>query len=306
MLIPYRLALNIYRVPYISIGIIVTCVLVFLAQLHNSSSIYGALQGYCDTHKDGRFQRVARAIHGPAPWHDSCITLLYEIHVAEEPKRRIAQFAAEAPGLARPNRENSKRRIQEVLTARYADVRRNVPRDLTSTLVYQSGSFNVARMFTSDVAHAGWMHLIFNLIFFAAFAPAVELILGTGGFLVALTAVVLGEHLIFSLWHAGSDPPVTVVGLSGVVAAMMGLLTYLWPGARIRCLLVIVVVPIRVTLPALLLAVGFVGWDIYYLTESPDSGVSFISHVGGFAVAIAYGALFLRRTKRELPALIGH
>ena len=179
-----------------------------------------------------------------------------------------------------------------------------VPQDLTQALLYSSGSFNVARMFTSDVAHADWLHLVFNLIFFAAFAPAVEAILGAGGFLLALVAVVLGEHLAFSLWYAGSDPPVSVIGLSGVVSAMMGLLTYLWPGARIRCLFFIVIIPIRITLPALLLAAGFVGWDFYYLTQLEESGVSFISHVGGFAVAFAYGLLFLRRTKQELPHLI--
>ena len=124
MLIPYSLALNIYKLPIISIGIGVVCVLVFLAQVNNSAAVYEALSDYCETHKDGKFQRVTRAIHGPQPWQESCIDVLYEIHAAEEPRQRIARFAAEAPGLARPNRETSQRRIETVLTERYGKCKR--------------------------------------------------------------------------------------------------------------------------------------------------------------------------------------
>lgn len=46
------------------------------------------------------------------------------------------------------------------------------------SLMYYPDSWNPVKMLVSSVSHAGWGHIIGNLIFFLAFSPAVEAIVG--------------------------------------------------------------------------------------------------------------------------------
>lgn len=44
---------------------------------------------------------------------------------------------------------------------------------------YQPTSWNPIAMITSSLAHADWFHLLGNLVFFLAFAPALETLIGS-------------------------------------------------------------------------------------------------------------------------------
>lgn len=66
----------------------------------------------------------------------------------------------------------------ERLEAQYRAFAESAPPLLTARLWHDRSRFDPLGMLTSSFAHARWDHVIFNLIFFLAFAAAVELMLG--------------------------------------------------------------------------------------------------------------------------------
>ena len=91
------------------------------------------------------------------------------------------------------------------------------PASLDGRLSYSSDSFNPVTSLLSALAHADWWHVIGNLIFFIAFAPALEILVGNAlKFLGILVLIEFVCDATFSLALLGS-PPVSTLGLSGIV-----------------------------------------------------------------------------------------
>ena len=175
------------------------------------------------------------------------------------------------------------------------------PASLDARLSYSSDSFNPITSLLSALAHADWWHVIGNLIFFIAFAPALEILVGS--VLKLLGILVLIEFvcdITFSLASLGS-PHVSTLGLSGIVMGVIGLSAYMMPKARIRTF-VWILAYVRVHyIPAWMLALWFVGWDAYYLfTQTDNGGVNFIAHVSGAVAGYLIGAILLRERREDI------
>ncbi|HUY89789.1 MAG TPA: rhomboid family intramembrane serine protease [Pirellulales bacterium] len=141
---------------------------------------------------------------------------------------------------------------------------------------------------TSLFLHGGWMHLIGNMWFFWIFGDNVEDRLGHGPFLVFYLAG--GVFASLCHWLSGPASGVPVIGASGAVAAILGAYAITWPLARIRCLVLLVVIVTMIELPALVV-LGF--WFLTQLLEASrqtqlgvDGGVAFWAHVGGFVAGM--------------------
>ncbi len=151
---------------------------------------------------------------------------------------------------------------------------------------------------TAMFMHAGWLHILGNMVFLWAFGPAIEDAMGrfryvafylTGG-VVAMLAQVAGSP--------GSRVP--CLGASGAIAAVMGAFIVLFPRDRIRTFVWILIF-IRVTyIPAVVL-IGI--WFLFQLLSVVGSvatvetgGVAYLAHVGGFLFGVVT-ARFLARTQ---------
>ena len=80
------------------------------------------------------------------------------------------------------------------------------------------------------------MHMVGNMIFFLAFAPALELLVGNNFryiWIMLFISFVVGVSYSMSILIGGSEA-IPTLGFSGVVMGMMGLAAYLMPQARIR------------------------------------------------------------------------
>jgi membrane associated rhomboid family serine protease len=145
-----------------------------------------------------------------------------------------------------------------------------------------------ATILTSLFLHAGWLHLIGNMVFLWITAPFLEERLGRWG----LGALYIASGLAASLAHAlrfpGSGIP--LVGASGAIAGLMGAFVVYYAATRIRFLLL--PTPVVVTLPAL---VVFPLWLVEQMflsrSDGATSGVAFAAHVGGFLFGIAAGGV---------------
>ncbi len=110
----------------------------------------------------------------------------------------------------------------------------------------------------------------------------------TGGLLATLSHVLVGP---------GSQLP--LVGASGAVSAVLGAYFRLYPRARVRCLLFIVIFFTLIELPASLV----LGWWIViqvlngFLGGGGSGGVAWFAHIGGFIA----GVLLIRVMGRGRP-----
>ena len=155
---------------------------------------------------------------------------------------------------------------------------------------------------TAMFLHAGWSHILGNMLFLAIFGNNVEDAFGRIGYLVfyfaggfVATATQTAATLLFG---APADARVPTLGASGAIAAVLGAYFVLYPRARVLTLVLWIPLPI----PAWV----FLGlWFVYQLYEAdfglmrPGSsgGVAFFAHVGGFVFGLLVAGV-LKRTGR--------
>lgn len=133
------------------------------------------------------------------------------------------------------------------------------------------------RLFTSIVAHGGPIHLLFNGIALASLG-SLERDLGTPTFAGILVAAGVGGNLA----HVATNT-VPVVGLSGAIFGLMGVLLVLAPLTRLS--LFGLPVPALVLLPLYLAAVVF-------LPGLQDlAPIAHWAHIGGLLTGILSGVL---------------
>jgi membrane associated rhomboid family serine protease len=146
--------------------------------------------------------------------------------------------------------------------------------------------------------HGGLLHIAGNMLFLWIFGNNIEDRMGWGAYLVFY----LAAGLAAAAAHIAVQPDSTipVVGASGAVAGVMGAYMVLFPNVQIRTLLLFLLVFIR-DIPAKWV-LGF--WFVLQFFTSPDEGVAWVAHVGGFAFGAVVGFIFrerLRPARVEAP-----
>ncbi len=163
-----------------------------------------------------------------------------------------------------------------------------VPADIIS-------GHHLITILTAMFMHAGWMHIIGNMVFLWAFGPEIEDAMGS----VRYLAFYLLSGLAASAAQIALSPHSTVpnLGASGAIAGVMGAFIVTYPRDRIRSVLIIGwFVSVR-QIPSALL-IGF--WFLIQLFSQIGSvadvqsggGVAYMAHVGGFLFGAIAGRLF--------------
>jgi len=160
----------------------------------------------------------------------------------------------------------------------------------------------VITIFTSMFMHAGWEHIIGNMVFFWAFAPEME---DTMGSLRFLLFYLLGG-LLSALAQVAVNPASTIpsLGASGAIAAVMGAFVVTYPRDRIRTVLFFGFFVRVAYVPAVLLM------GLWFLTQlfsgvgalaqvQTGGGVAYMAHIGGFVFGTLTGRLFETSRRRH-------
>ncbi|HVM70940.1 MAG TPA: rhomboid family intramembrane serine protease [Anaerolineales bacterium] len=153
---------------------------------------------------------------------------------------------------------------------------------------------------TSMFMHAGWEHILGNMLFLWVFGPAIEDAMGS----MRYTVFYLLGGCAATFAQIAVDPSSTIpnLGASGAIAAVMGVFLITYPRDKIKTVLLFGwFVSIRY-IPAILL-VGL--WFLTQLfsqfgamVQMDTSGVAYMAHVGGFLFGAIAGRFF------ELPARV--
>ncbi|MEO9780685.1 MAG: rhomboid family intramembrane serine protease [Sedimentitalea sp.] len=173
-----------------------------------------------------------------------------------------------------------------------------------------SNGMNYHTLFSSMFLHAGWMHLIGNMLFLWIFGDNLEDEMGHVKFLAFYLACGLGAGLAHVL--AAPYSAVLTVGASGAIAGVMGGYLLLFPRARVDVLLIIIIFFRIFAIPAwIVLAVWFAFQFFGGLGADPEAGgVAYWAHAGGFVIGLVLamplwlrlgGPRFWQRTHGKPP-----
>ena len=147
--------------------------------------------------------------------------------------------------------------------------------------------------FTAVFAHGGFGHIVVNSIVLYFFGPVVERRIGTQKFVALFfvagvaaglsqvgTAIVVGE---FS----------AVVGASGAIMGIMGLLTVLNPNLRVYLYFILPV-------PLWLLTIGFALYSVFIALGGGigAGGVAHLAHLVGLGIGLLYGERLRQQGER--------
>ena len=303
LFVPYTADLRLAKVPWLTIAVSVLCLAIYAEQSNSDDAFDKATAEFCSGPQPRMFEIGVLEIAGTVG-SDPCQDLLSKIYFSNEPTARIKELLAETPAMAGLDRDQTHAYLATAIERQYRAYSAYVPADLTQQLWFLPSTFNPWRMITSSFAHADWSHVIFNLIFFVAFAATVEVCIGWASYV----AIVLGSSLFIGCSYAlmsilaGEDVP--TLGLSGVVMTMMTLLAFLLPKAKIRCFAWFVFFFWTIPVPVWLLALWYVGHNVSaVLTPNEGSTVNFLAHVAGAAFGYLVGVLFFQDRKTEVRQL---
>ncbi|HUI87690.1 MAG TPA: rhomboid family intramembrane serine protease [Anaerolineales bacterium] len=168
-------------------------------------------------------------------------------------------------------------------------------------------TYGLITVFTSMFMHAGWEHILGNMLFFWVFGPEIEDVMGSLPFLISY---LLGgvTATVAQVWI---DPTSTIpnLGASGAIAAVMGAFLITYPRDRIRTVVLLGWFARVTFLPAIVM-VGL--WFLTQLfsevgalaqVQADSSGVAYMAHIGGFIFGMLVCRLFESRRRRSLQAL---
>jgi len=147
-------------------------------------------------------------------------------------------------------------------------------------------SGGVWTLLTYQFVHAGFLHILGNMLVLWVFGPAVEDRFGRWGFALfyLLGGVLAGlMHGVFS-----AHP---VIGASGAVAAVTGSFLVLFPRTHVKLLMFFVYVGVF-ELPAWLFIALAVVKDLWGLGTHGE-GVAFLAHIGGYLFGFCTSMLLL-------------
>ena len=135
---------------------------------------------------------------------------------------------------------------------------------------------------SSMFLHGGLLHLGGNMLFLWVFGNNIEDHLGP----IKYVVFYLVAGVVATAAHIGGDVDsiITLVGASGAVAGVMGAYLVWFPWARIKTLLVIIPFNIK----AWIVLVFWFGSQFFI---SPNSGVAYLAHVGGFIFGVIIAVL---------------
>lgn len=174
-----------------------------------------------------------------------------------------------------------------------------VPMGAGMACVVDTEPINVLTPLTSMFLHGGWGHLAGNCIFLWVFGNNVEDSMGKVRFL--LFYVVCGLAAAGAQIAVNPASVVPMVGASGAISGVLGGYLVLYPRVRVSTLFIWIIFIQVVRLPAYILLVFWIGYQILLglpqLTEAgaEGAGVAFWAHIGGFAAGMILIKLMARK-----------
>ena len=150
-------------------------------------------------------------------------------------------------------------------------------------------------LFSAMFTHGGFMHLGGNMLYLWIFGNNIEDAMGHGRFFIFYMVTGLGATMV----HVLSDPNSTIpmIGASGAIAGILGAYFVLYPKAKIKTFVVLIIFIQIIYVPAVFI-LGF--WFLRQIIGIGSDDIAWYAHIGGFLV----GMFLVRRFERPRRIVI--
>lgn len=143
--------------------------------------------------------------------------------------------------------------------------------------------------------HGSILHIAFNMLFLWVFGNNVEDRLGIPRYIAFY--LLAGAAAVYAQAYVFPDSAVPLVGASGAIAGILGAYLLMFPRARIRSLVILIIIITFIEVPAWLM-IGL--WFVTQLfssvgSVSGDTGVAYMAHIGGFLAGMLLLLIFRPR-----------
>jgi membrane associated rhomboid family serine protease len=155
---------------------------------------------------------------------------------------------------------------------------------------------DVATLFTAMFMHAGWTHLLGNMLYLWIFGDNVEDRFGHSRF--AVFYFICGLAATFAQLMVDTSSSIPNVGASGAIAGVLGAYILLFPQGRVRVLQRggVMQVPAIVVIGLWIVLQLFSGFgSIADTAQTEGGGVAYMAHIGGFAAGFLLTMVFRRK-----------
>jgi membrane associated rhomboid family serine protease len=154
-------------------------------------------------------------------------------------------------------------------------------------------------LFSSMFMHAGWAHILGNMLFLFVFGLHVERSMGAIRYLVFYFICGLGANALEIATAADSNAP--GLGASGAIAGILAAYLVLYPRSHVRTLIPLGFIFWTARVPAWI----FIGlWFLLQLVDglasistATSGGIAYSAHVGGFVTGLVLVRLFAQSVR---------
>lgn len=157
---------------------------------------------------------------------------------------------------------------------------------------------DISTIFTSMFMHAGFAHLLGNMLYLWIFGDNVEDRLGKLKYIIFY--LVCGSVATFAQLAFNSDSNIPNLGASGAIAGILGAYIVLFPRGKVT-----VLVGQSMTELSALIVIGFwfflqfISTFATTFSTAETGGVAYMAHMGGFIVGVLI-ALGFRKTEKSV------
>lgn len=168
-----------------------------------------------------------------------------------------------------------------------------VGRDMWGFPVYEHrDSMPFLTIFYSIFMHGSFMHLFGNMLFLWIFGNNIEDYLGKFLFIIFYLLSGFAASFTHILFNLSSTVP--VIGASGAVSGVMGAYLILYPKAKVKTLVLIIIFITFIDIPA---SIFLLIWLVFQFFYMGSGNIAWLAHVGGFV----FGALFVKIYRKKNP-----
>jgi len=300
LIIPYKADLDLYQTPVVTYVVMVTCVVIFLMQLGSREIVNDAAFSFCrDLNKTSieknKLDVMPQSVGG-------CTSIILQLDNMGGTER-LRQAIINASEKEADYSEQETLQYIDYLQGHYDDYRLDAPRGLDQRLMFYPDTLNPLSSITSALSHSDWLHIIGNLIFFLAFAPAIEALVGSKWrFILLMIGIGFCCDITYSIVALSNEIAIPSLGLSGVVTGLIGMSAFIMPKARIRTFIWLLFFIWRMSIPAWILALWFIGWDAYTVFSAGGNtgGVNLVAHVSGGIAGYLIGYIWFKQRRDDI------
>lgn len=283
MLFPYSIDLRLHRWAIASYFIGVACCLIFSLQLVSDQQYESNTLTYCRYDLTDEATAIFNRIGSNTL--DSCARFFFALDFSSDAPSDLSYFAFT---------EQLSEQEETALVKELERFNSIVSPGLTSSWWHDPRTPDVLRYFTSSILHVDATHLIFNLIFFFAFAIALEQTIGTILFVLFCGTCCISTGLAYQQGILGADQGlIPTIGLSGVVAGIMAFCLVVYPLKKVNVFYWLLIILGTIKVPLAVVVTFYILSDLYglaFLLE--DSNVDYVSHVAGSLTGLCGGILY--------------